>query len=396
MLTALLNHAKDHELPEASLDKLLGLATAMGEERALGQALTIAATPTNEKFAPWQFSAVAGVLDALDRRNSSLKKLRSSAGTELKQAIDKLGPLFAQARSSARVQTAAATSPPETLPALRLLGRGLAEGDQDCDLLGKFLQPQFPTTLQRAALASLRQLNRKHVADILLANWAGTSPAIRADLLAALFTRQEWIDGLLAALESKQIPAGQLGPADQQKLLKHKSVSIRNRAERLLAAADADRKKVVESFQSVGRLTGDIEKGAALFKQNCVVCHRPADQPQIAPDLGALADKPVETYLIAILDPNRAVEARYVNYMATTKDGREPSGIIVAETGNSITVRSQNSEETILRSDIESLTSSGLSLMPEGFEKSLTPQNLADIIAFLKKGSGPKLEAGGH
>jgi putative membrane-bound dehydrogenase-like protein len=396
MLSALLNYAKGHELPEASLDKLLGFATATGEEHALVQALTIAATPTNQKFAPWQFSAVAGVLDALDRRNSSLKNFKSSAGTELKQAIGKLEPLFAQARSLASVQSAAATPPPETVPALRLLGRGFAEADQDCNLLGKFLQPQFSTSLQRAALASLRQLNRKRVADILLTNWAGSSPAIRTDLLAALFTRQEWIDSLLAALESKQFPPGQLGPADQQKLLKHKSASIRNRAERLLAAADADRKKVVDSFQSVSTLTGDVKKGAELFNQNCVICHRPADQPQVAPDLGALADKPVDTFLIAILDPNRAVEARYVNYMATTKDGREPNGIIVAETGNSITLRSQNSEETILRSDLESLTSSGLSLMPEGCEKSLTQQNLADIIAFLKKGSGPKLEAGGH
>jgi putative membrane-bound dehydrogenase-like protein len=396
MLSALLNHAKEQEPPEALLDKLFGLATAMGEEHALAHALTIVATPTNEKFAPWQFAAAAGVLDALDRRNSSFKKLKSGAGTELKQAIDKLEPLFAHARSLARIQTAAATPPPEILAALRLVGRGLAETDEDCELLARFLQPQFPASLQRAALASLRQINRKHVADIFLTNWAGSSPGIRADLLADLFTRQEWIDSLLSALESKQIPAGQLGPADQQKLLKHKSAAIRNRAERLLAAADADRKKVVESSQTVCILTGDIEKGAALFKLNCAICHRPADQPQLAPDLGALADKPVETFLIAILDPNRAVEARYVNYMATTKDGREPSGIVVAETGNSITLRSQNAEETILRSDIESLTSSELSLMPEGFEKSLTRQNLADIIAFLKKGSGPKLEAGGH
>jgi putative heme-binding domain-containing protein len=237
-------------------------------------------------------------------------------------------------------------------------------------------------------------MNRKHVADLLLKNWAASSPAIRTDLLAALFNRQEWIDSLLSALESKQIPASQLGPADQQRLLKHKSASIRKRAERLLAAADADRKKVVESFKAVGTLAGDVDKGAALFKQNCALCHRPADQPQLAPDLGALADKPVETFLIAILDPNRAVEARYVNYMASTKNGREPSGIIVAETGNSITLRSQNSEETILRSDIETLTSSGLSLMPVGFEKSLTLQNLADIIAFLQKSSGLRLEAG--
>jgi putative membrane-bound dehydrogenase-like protein len=396
MLSAVLNHAKEQKPPEALLDKLVGLATAMGEEHALAQALAIAATPVGEKLASWQYAAVAGVLDALDRSNSSLKKLKTSAGPELKQAIGKVEPLFAQARGLARAQTADGAPPLEALPALRLLGRGLSDFDQDCDLLVKFLQPQFPVSLQRAALGNLRQLNRKRVADILLTNWPGSSPAIRADLLAVLFTRQEWIDSLLSAIESKQIPAGQLSPADQQKLLKHKSASVRKRAERLLAAADADRKKVVESFQTVGTLTGDIEKGAALFQQNCAVCHRPADQPQIAPDLGALADKPVETFLIAILDPNRAVEARYVNYMATTKDGREPNGIIAAETGNSITLRSQTSEETILRSDLESLTSSGLSLMPEGFEKSLSANDLADIIAFLKKGNGPKLEAGAH
>jgi putative heme-binding domain-containing protein len=314
----------------------------------------------------------------------------------LRGSIEKLEPLFAEARSLAKNQTATNTAPPKMLPALRLLGRGFADPDPDCELLGKFLQPQFPAPLQRGALASLRHINRKRVGGILLANWSASSPDIRADLLAAVFTRQDWIEGLLATIEAKQIPAGQLGPADQQKLLRHKNPSIRKRARTLLSAADSDRKKVVESFQTVASLSSDAAKGTALFKQNCAVCHRPSDQPQLAPDLGALAGKPVETFLIAILDPNRAVEARYVNYMATTKNGRELSGIIVAETANGITLRSQNSEETILRADLESLRSSGLSLMPEGFEKTLAAQNLADIIALLQKGNAPKIEAGRH
>jgi putative membrane-bound dehydrogenase-like protein len=394
MLSTLLTNAKEQGPPEVLLGKLLSLATAMNEQHSLARALAIVTSPTGAKFAGWQFAALAGVLDALDRSNSSLKKLKSGAALELKQAIDKLEPLFVEARSLAKSQTATNASPPEMLPALRLLGRGLAETDPDCDLLGRFLQPQLPAPLQRAALANLRRINRKHVAEILLSNWPASSPAIRTELLAALFTRQGWIESLLSAVEAKQIPAGQLGPADQQKLLKHKTPSIRKRAELLLMAADSNRKKVVESFQTVGSLAGDPEKGAALFKQNCAICHRPQDQPQLAPDLGALVGKPIETFLIAILDPNRAVEARYVNYAASTKDGRELSGIIVAETANSITLRSQNAEETILRADLESLRSSGLSLMPEGFEKALTAQNLADVIAFLQKGNALKIEAG--
>ena len=114
------------------------------------------------------------------------------------------------------------------------------------------------------------------------------------------------------------------------------------------------------------------------------MCHEARDgRPQVGPDLGALADKSTETLLIAIFDPNRAVEARYVNYTAVTKDEREFSGVIAAETANSITLRSPSGEETILRGDLQQLTSSGLSLMPEGFEKILTPQDSADVIAYL-------------
>jgi putative heme-binding domain-containing protein len=93
----------------------------------------------------------------------------------------------------------------------------------------------------------------------------------------------------------------------------------------------------------------------------------------------------VETLLVAILDPNRAVEMRYVSYTAMLKDGRELSGLISAETSSSITLRSASGEETILRRDLDRLVSSGLSVMPEGFEKVLTAQDMADVIAFVRK-----------
>src|SRR5262249_9520473 len=83
-------------------------------------------------------------------------------------------------------------------------------------------------------------------------------------------------------------------------------------------------------------------------------------------------------------DPNQAVEARYVNYSAVTKSGREISGIVAAETPSSVTLRSAGGvEETVLRTDLSDFSSSALSLMPEGFEKILNPQEVADLIAYL-------------
>ena len=101
--------------------------------------------------------------------------------------------------------------------------------------------------------------------------------------------------------------------------------------------------------------------------------------------MGSVADKPTGILLTAILDPNQAFETKYINYTAVTKLGREISGMIASETPNSLTLRNTGgTDETILRSDIKELVSWRLSLMPEGLEATLKPQDMADLIAYIR------------
>jgi putative heme-binding domain-containing protein len=168
-------------------------------------------------------------------------------------------------------------------------------------------------------------------------------------------------------------------------LLNYKQAEIRQRAARLFHVS-ADRQKILQAYAEVETLRGDPAKGRESFQKVCAVCHRLKDEGNaIGPDLGMMSDKPVSDFLIAILDPNRSIEARYVNYTALLKNEREISGIIVTETANSITLKNSSSpEETVLRSDLQDLRSSGLSLMPEGLENAFKPQDLADLISYLK------------
>jgi len=248
--------------------------------------------------------------------------------------------------------------------------------------LGKLLAPEFPVAIQQAAVDSLRRLREPLVAEVLVLSWNGSSPSIRPLILQALLSRRTWIDQLLAALEAGTIPVTHISAVEKQKLMKHGQAAIRERAVKLFAVTSSDRQKVVKSYETVLGLPGDQSRGAILFQQNCAACHQFTAHPQIGPDLGTVANKPIETLIESILDPNSAVEVRYVNYTALTKDEREISGIIVAEGANSITLRSSTGEETVLRKDLERLTSSGLSLMPEGLEQSMTPQDLANLFAF--------------
>ena len=99
-----------------------------------------------------------------------------------------------------------------------------------------------------------------------------------------------------------------------------------------------------------------------------------------------MTDRSSQYLLTSILDPNAAVEGRYVAYRVQTTDDRDLLGLITDETAAGFSVLSGNGlRETVKRSEIRALKSTGLSLMPDGLEQALTPQGLADLIAFLQK-----------
>ena len=105
----------------------------------------------------------------------------------------------------------------------------------------------------------------------------------------------------------------------------------------------------------------------------------------------------ISVLLIAILDPNQAVDSRYLQYVVATKDGRLHNGILAGEAASSITLRGQDGKEvTVLRSELEEMQSTGKSLMPEGLEKDLNKQQLADLIAYLRASGPPRKELQGN
>jgi putative membrane-bound dehydrogenase-like protein len=377
--TTLARHA---EAPAGLLEELLGLAVSTRKDGAIAEALNKVGQPERgDSFAGWQFAAFAAFLDALDRRNSSLEKFADEAAPPLQNALRKLDRLFPEARAAASRSTDAEA---ERIAATRLLGRQ-AQREEDLKQLGGLLRPEHPAAIHQAAIASLGRMKDAEVAGVLLAGWKNHSPTLREEVLAALFSRREWTGELVAQMEKDTIPARQLGAAWQQKLSQHSDRSIRERAVKLFSATAPDRQALLKGYAGVEKLTGNREHGFSLYRQHCATCHRLGGEGKsVGPDFGTIANKSVPVLVEAILDPNRAVEARYVSYTAVTKTDREVSGIITSESANNLTLRATDGrEETLLRAELKGLSSSGLSLMPEGFEKALGPQDMADLLAAL-------------
>ena len=85
-------------------------------------------------------------------------------------------------------------------------------------------------------------------------------------------------------------------------------------------------------------------------------------------------------------DPNAVIEPKFAAYEVETNDGRSLHGVVKNETATSLSVAQANGlEEKVLRSEIKKLRASTLSLMPEGLEQAIAPQDMADLIAWLKQ-----------
>ncbi len=194
---------------------------------------------------------------------------------------------------------------------------------------------------------------------------------------------------LIKALERQVIAPGELDAATRERLPHLADATLRARATAVLAKfAPPQRSAVLARYQDALKLSGDPHRGETVFAKNCQTCHQHQGHGhRVGPDLSGIAGRAPEPLLSDILDPNRNIEPDYVVLTAATRRGQVFSGLLAEETATTVKLRrAEGLEDTLLRSEIDQLRSTGQSLMPEGLEQTITPQDMADLIAFLRRG----------
>lgn len=386
-LGAMISGVMDGDPPAALVEKLLILGSTFNHSEGMAIMLSAVTTPQDGRYSSRQFTALAGLLNALDRRNTSLAKLQKER-PELKKAFADLAGLYTAARKLvADIQPGKAASLDQTA-AISLLGRGLDRPAADMEALAELLSPRMPDDVQSAAAASLGSLKDRQIAALLFRGWQGYAPKLRGEVLDILLSRPEWTSATLAAVKSGKVLAVDFDAARRQRLVQHKDGAIRKLAAELFRESlNPDRRKVVASYLKQIRENGDAALGAKVFAKSCAACHQLGGiGQQVGPDLASVPDKSTMAMLNAILDPNQAVESRYVGYTAVTRNGLSLNGLLAAETGTSITlVAADGKKHVILRTDLEELASTGKSAMPDGVEKEVSPAEMTDLLAFIRK-----------
>jgi putative membrane-bound dehydrogenase-like protein len=279
----------------------------------------------------------------------------------------------------------ASLSADDRVAAIRCFTR--IEGTAEHERLAGLLKAEVPESVQTAAAKALLESRATNGAALAIARWADCPKAVRRQMLSAAVRSPRGATALLDAVEARQIASHEIDPTLRQTLEKSADATVKKRTAQLLAAAvSSDRAAVIETFRPALKLAGDRARGAATFERLCLACHpmQGVGTP-VGPDLSGIGTQSRESLLMHMLDPSRQVLPDFVSYTAVQKDGEVFSGCVVAETPASVTLRRPNEPDlTLPRDQIKELRTEGRSLMPDGLEAGMTPQDMADLVEFLR------------
>ena len=311
------------------------------------------------------------LLVVLDEKNLSLTEFaKHVTDAKARVAVDQMATKLQQAAESLK------TAP--TMESLALLATDRGHRETVKGLLPEL----WAKTGGAEVLRLVAKLQPKGGEQFLLEGWDQRTPTLRTQILETLLSNDDWALALLKRPEAKACDA-----ATRARLMKHPKKNIAKLAEKVFAdATSATRAAVVEKFKPALKLQGDAGRGKTVFASVCISCHKlDGVGLELGPDLRSVAQHDGEKLLNSILDPSAIIEPGFMAYHCTLKSGEQLYGVIATETSASLTLKmAGNVTKSVLRSEITSLRSTGTSLMPEGLEAAMTPQSLADLIAYLK------------
>ena len=286
--------------------------------------------------------------------------------------------------------------------ALRAL-RSMHDPKAVLGLIKKLSSARSPE-LRRDILATLVRLYHREADDD--GSWWG----IRPDTTGPYFDPREWeSSGRIAAVLTA---ACSDGDAETATFLRGELARRRVRLKGLPADATTDRPKIEEEIRvvlvkadpnnpdQIGNMsyenaskrvlqaTGHAGRGKVLFtSRSCRACHTDADgQTPKGPHLVEIGKRSSAAELVeSILKPSAKLAQGYEAYSFAMADGRVVTGFIVSEGASSVQIReSSGALRELKKSDVEVRRRQEISAMPEGIAANLTPEEVADLIAYLQ------------
>ena len=153
--------------------------------------------------------------------------------------------------------------------------------------------------------------------------------------------------------------------------------------------AGQDKSPALAKFRAAAMNSGDAVRGKTVFESKesgCTKCHQISGDKRLAgPDLLVIGDKYSREQLIrAVLEPSATMHPDYGTVVVNTKDGKVFTGVFYHRTNKGLQLLDVEGKLVqIPTGEINEEKRSKTSLMPVGLEKTLKPDQFADLIVYL-------------
>jgi putative membrane-bound dehydrogenase-like protein len=245
--------------------------------------------------------------------------------------------------------------------------------------------------LNPIAARGLAQFGDAKAADALVKAYRQFHQTERPQLLATIVSRPVFAHALLDAVESGKIPRSDLSPfhARQMRGLNDPELTARVTAVwgEVREAAEDKRRLIAElrrELTPAALAAADKSQGRALYNVACASCHRLYGVGgEIGPDLTGAGRDNLDYLLDNIVDPSAVVSADFRMSVVELKDGRVLNGLLKVTGPRTLALQTMTEVLNLDRADVKEITTSALSLMPEGLLDGLTAGQRRDLIAYL-------------
>ena len=382
----------------------IGYLAAAGKDAALFVSLTDRLTRASGRLTSWQKAALLRGLAQGTPRNevyaaaaaAPIATAFTASTDETERAaylalLDKTGMPASDALTSAVAAGVTAAADTRRLPALRAQDiQFLARHDPNAhrEAIQALIVPAEQPLVQEAAVSALQKSDDAGgVADFLLGRWPELTPAVRDAALDVMMETPERVTRLFDAVESGTVQRSTIGWDRAVVLMRDWEGPLKDRARELLSEQPGEREQIVATYMASLAGEGDIAAGRTAFEQVCGTCHQVGGQygESFGPDLATVRHWSPEALVAKILMPGRSLADGYEVWTVEHTSGEKTTGLLAADSPSSLTLRTLARQDvTIARADVASMQNLNQTLMPTGLEAALNPQQMVDLIAFLR------------
>ncbi len=367
----------------AILHDFSSLIAARGNHQELAALLSRLGSESQTR----QLAIVSGLSDGLSRSSLPQHSLAELIAAQIPELGEGTSRLLAVLDRAADIALDTHASDSDRLSALDLVRQGSWESREST--ASKLITFSESSAIQSAACRLLSSGDPGRIGDFFFTRWSTLPPAAKSSALDILVAHPTTMQKLMEEMKSGKINRGLMPLPARRNAERSGKKEIRSLAHELFTSVNDNRSAVVTDYvKKVGKLSGDPSKGAHVFeKAACITCHRIGDLgTEVGPSLNDVKIKHAEAIISDILDPNRVVEERWISQVVETTDGRSLAGLLAGADASAVTLRMAGGiTTTVPKAEVKALQSTGISLMPEGLEQVISPEEMADLIAFLKK-----------